>query len=311
METAPCLSASDYLTKSEVEPVSECLPQGSAQWYIPMRRVKALLEDEPDGLNLESIFLCPCNRCERDGGSVEDRSTNFNSHRETRECHLRNDYAAIYALLIYIRRPGLIRIFQKHELKLHGTRYLREDDFLVLRKENLFDFEFLTKKVLRLQYSFLVRILSPYSDITAIPSKELLPIKEDPKPKGVGSFAEVRCFEFQDKEYRSRDFGQASFFRKTKVRRLIPGLRSPDSLARSSSKTWPSQQSKNGTTYKVSQMQPIIHTLCPPWVRIGMEAFSSFFKRRQTCPFMIISGDKATNTILTSFGTRCEVLQMV
>jgi hypothetical protein len=220
--------------KSEVEPVSKCLPQESAQWYIPMRRVKALLKDEPDGLSLESIFLCPCNRCERDGGSVEDRSNNFNSRRVD---ELRNGYAAIYSLLIYIQRPGLIRIFQKHELKLHGTRYLREDDFLILRKENLFDFEFITKKVLRFQYSFLVRILSPYSDITAIPSKELLPIKEDPEPKGVGSFAEVRCFEFQDKEYRSHEFGQASFFRKTKVRRLIPGLRSPDSLARSSSKT--------------------------------------------------------------------------
>jgi hypothetical protein len=233
METAPCLSASDYLLKSEVEPVSECLTQGSAQWYIPMRRMKALLEDEPDGLKLESIFLCPCNRCERDGGLVEVRSTKFTSLRQH---ELRNDYAAIYALLIYIHRPGLIRIFQKYELRLHGTRYLREDDFHVLRKENLFDFEFIKKKVLRLQYSFLVRILRPYSDITAIPLKELLPIKEDSEPKGVGSFAEVRCFEFQDEEYRSCDFGQASFFRKTKVQRLIPGLRSPDSLARSSSK---------------------------------------------------------------------------
>jgi hypothetical protein len=233
MEIAPCLSASHYLEKSEVEPVSECLPQGSAQWYIPMRRMKTLLEDEPDGLKLESIFLCPCNRCERDGGSVEYRSTNFSNRRER---ELRKYYATIYALLIYIHRPGLIQVFQKYELRLHGTRYLREDDFLVLRKENLFDFDLIKRKVLRLQYSFLVRILRPYSDITSIPSKELLPIKEDPEPKGVGSFAEVRCFEFQDEEYRSRNFGQASFLRKTKVQRLIPGLRSPDSLARSSSK---------------------------------------------------------------------------
>jgi hypothetical protein len=233
METPPCLSASEYLTKNEVEPVSECLPPGSASMYIPMRRIKALFEDEPDGLKLESIFLCPCNRCERDGGLVEVRSTNFNS---LREYELRNDYAAIYALLIYIHRPGLVRIFQKYELKLHGTSYLREDDFLILREENIVDFDVIKKRVLRLQYSFLVRTLRPYSDIIAIPSKELLPIKEDPEPRGVGSFAEVRCFEFQDEEYRSQDFRQAGFPGRTKPQRLISGLRSPDSLARSSRK---------------------------------------------------------------------------
>jgi serine/threonine protein kinase len=214
METEPCRLACEYLEKNEVEPVNEYLPSGSAPWYIPMPRIKALFEDEPDGLKLESIFLCPCNRCERDGGLVEDRSTKFNNCKER---ELRNDYAAIYALLIYIHRPGLIQIFQKYELKLSGTSYLREVDFLVLCNENLVDFDVIKRKVLRFQYSFLVRTLRSYSDITAIPSKELLPIEEDREPKGVGSFAEVRCFKFQDEEYRSQDFGQASFFRKTKV----------------------------------------------------------------------------------------------
>jgi hypothetical protein len=214
METPPCISAFQYLTKHEVEPISDYRPSGSAPWYISMRRIKGLFEDEPDGLKLESIFLCHCKPCVRDGGLVEDRSANFN---RLRELELRNEYAALFALLIYIHRPGLIRVFQMHELKLYGTSYLREEDFHVLRNENLLDFEVIIKKILRLQYSFLVRTLKPCSDIIAIPAKELLPIKEDPKPKGEGSFAKVLCFEFQDEEYRSHDFGQVRSFLKTKI----------------------------------------------------------------------------------------------
>jgi hypothetical protein len=222
METQPCLAASDFLAQNEVEPVSECLPRGSASWYIPIQRIRSLFDGESAGPKLETIFLCPCNGCNRDGGSVDDRSTNFSSLRER---ELKNDYAAIYALLIYIHRPGLIRVFQKHELKLYGSNYLREDDFRVLSKEKLVDLGTITKRVLRHQYSFLVRTLRPYSDITAIPPKELLPIKESTNPKGEGSFAEVRCFEFQDEEYRSQDFGQASALLFTmKLQELILAL---------------------------------------------------------------------------------------
>jgi len=248
METAPCLSAFQYLTKHEIEPISEYRPSGSAPWYISMRRIKALFEDEPNGLKLESIFLCPCKQCVRDGGLVEARSANFNSLREH---ELRNEYAATYALLIYILRPGLIRIFQEHELKLHGTSYLRKDDFLVLRNQNLFDFNDLVDKVLRRQYSFLIRTLRSHSDIIAIPSKELLPIKEDSEAKGEGSFAQVRCFEFQDEEYRSQDFGQVGVFLKTRVanaevRNQITRFARKifkDTLAKSALKEWYNLQS--------------------------------------------------------------------
>lgn len=248
METPPCLLALQYLTKHELEPISEYRPSGSAPWYIPMRKIKALFEDELDELKLESLFLCPCKPCVRDGGLVEDRSANFNSLREH---ELRNDYAATYALLVYIFRPGLIRIFQEHELKLHGTSYLRKDDFLVLRNKNLFDFDKLIDKVLSRQYSFLVRTLRSHSDIIAIPSKELLPIKEDSEAKGVGSFAQVCCFEFQNEEYRSQDFGQVSFFLTTKVskakfRAQITRFARKifkDTLARSALKEWYNLQS--------------------------------------------------------------------
>jgi len=205
-EVPPCQVALDYLEQNEVRPMRECYPAGSASFYVPARKIKALFEDEPYGLTTGQLFLCPCPRCTRDGGSIEYRSDCFNERR--RELELRGDYALIYALLISVRRPGLIQMFQKYELKLHGTTYLRDADFDDLRhRETVLDLETVQRKILEQQYSFLVRTLRPASDIIFIPAKELLPIKEDTELKGEGTFAEVRCFEFQHDDYRSQDFG--------------------------------------------------------------------------------------------------------
>jgi hypothetical protein len=159
-------------------------------------------------LTTESLFLCSCAKCISDGGSVEHRFECFNCFNKLKRQELRGEYALIYALLIYIRRPGLIQKFQKYEVKLEGTRYLSDADFDKLRREGITDLGLAQRKMLQYQYSFLVRTLRPASDILSIPAKELLPIKEDIEMKGEGTFAEVRCFEFQNDEYRSRDFGE-------------------------------------------------------------------------------------------------------
>lgn len=201
----PCKVAQRYLQRNEVQPISECAPSGSASFYVPARQIKALFKDKPHGLTTELIFLCPCMECIEDGGSIEYRSDCFNKLRQQ---ELEGEYALIYALLIYILRPGLIQKFQKYEIKLGGTNYLRHADFDNLRREGITDLELVQRKTLQNQYSFLVRTLRPASDIISISAKELLPIEEDAEPKGEGTFAEVRCFEFQDDEYRSRDFGE-------------------------------------------------------------------------------------------------------
>jgi hypothetical protein len=257
----PCSVALDYLEHNEVKPISECLPPGSAPLYIPARKIRALFEDTPHGLALEEMFLCPCNRCERDGGSVDDRLTHFNRLREQ---ELRGDYAFIYALLIYIRRPGLIRKFQKHELKLQGTAYLRDSNFEVLHGENILDLDVVRRKVVEKQYSFLVRTLRPFSDITSISPKELLPINEDPEPKGTGTFAEVRCFEFQDDEYRSQEFGKVGLSRSHKIMSSNVHSILQGSLERSSSRAWRNRQPRNGTICKGFRKKRTIRT---SWLR--------------------------------------------
>ncbi|QDS73385.1 hypothetical protein FKW77_007459 [Venturia effusa] len=224
----PCESAEQYISNNEFKPKSDLMPAKSPHWYIPMSRIDALFGEGPDGMKLEALFLCPCKRCTRDGGPLHERSAHFNEHVEE---EIRKEYAAIYALLIYIHRPALIRTFIRHDLKLLSTRYLQEEDFARLSssKENIAELGSLKTRILREQYSFQVRTLTPFSDIKEIPAKELLPIEEDSIPKGQGSFAEVRCFNFQLEEYRSPSFGQITKFARKIFR---------DGLARASAKEW-------------------------------------------------------------------------
>lgn len=199
----PCLAALSCLEHAEESPVNAYRTPQSPSEYFPLRAIKALFEQEPNGITLEGLFLCSCRTCTRDGGPIDERAAYFNSWRKRQ---LQTDYATIYALLIYLRRPGLIRKFQMHELRLNDSRYLRADDFRTF--QNVEDFKYIKKKILERQYSFHVRVLKPCSDIIVIPEEELLPIKENLVPSGTGSFAEVRCFEFQHTEYRSSEFGK-------------------------------------------------------------------------------------------------------
>ena len=175
----PCQIAKEYLEDSEVQPISECSPPGSASFYIPARKIKGLFQDNVRSLTTESLFLCPCEKCELDGGSVERRSECFNGFNKLKQRELEGEYALIYALLIYVRRPGLIQKFQKYEIQLEGTKYLCDADFDKLRREKILNLDTAQRKILQYQYSFLIRKLRPASDIVSIPAKELLPIKED------------------------------------------------------------------------------------------------------------------------------------
>ncbi|KAL2064449.1 hypothetical protein VTL71DRAFT_4943 [Oculimacula yallundae] len=245
----PCELAKRYLNNNEVLPVSNLMPRPSPLWYIPRSRINALLAEGAAGVTLEALFFCPCRHCERDGGAPSDRSPYYN---ELREEELKSEYATIFALLIHVRRPGLIRLFQRYELKLLETRYLQEEDFRALVKEGIFDFDSLKKMVLREQHSFHVRVLKPSSDVKVISDKELLPIKEDPVAKGEGSFAVVHCFEFQDDEYRSKEFGQITRFARKVFK--IAG-------ARSSAKEWYNLQS----LAKATKHQHLMSALSAYW----------------------------------------------
>lgn len=302
---SPCTIALDYLEHSEVKPISECLPSGSASFYVPARKIRAMFEDRLHGLTAEILFLCPCARCIKDGGAVQYRSDCFNRLRQQ---ELTGEYAHIYALLIYVRRPGLIQKFQKYEIKLEGTKYLSDVDFDNLRDEGISDLDLVQRKTLQNQYSFLVRTIRPASDIVSISAKELLPIKEDAELKGEGTFAEVRCFEFQDDEYRSREFGEVQFpeewtYMISNVYSISQGL-----LAKSSSMACKILQQKNGTIFRGFRKKKTIHTSWWLWEHIGMAATSSSYRKRRNNHFTITSKVQVTDSSPKSSGRRCRAL---
>jgi hypothetical protein len=198
----PCVRARDILRKGRCEPVAKYLPRECPQYYIPSRVIDELFTAEPTGLKLSEIYLCDCYRCEEDGGSQDSRRDKGYNKTE-----LTGEYAIIYAVLIYIHRPGLITRLQQKQQMLVGTRYLQQGDLNFLLDEGINDADYAIRDILYEQYKFLVRTFEPRNDITVIPPYELLPIAEDLEAKGQGSFGEVRCFEFQDEKYRGKGFG--------------------------------------------------------------------------------------------------------
>jgi hypothetical protein len=231
----PCIQALKYFERKAVRPETA---NESERAYVPKHIIKEYFKDENI---LKSIFLCPCFECTSDSGA---------EHDEDREPHwakekLQGDYALIYALLIWIRRPGLIRTFRRHGLRLKDEAtptYLERSSFDVLKKEDLDaeDLDFVVSQILSTQYSFLVRTLEPDKELIKISHRELLPLREDRETKGEGTFAQVRCFEFQFEEYRSKEFGEVSRWKFLSTRLMIYIFRSKDLPAK-----FPRQATKN------------------------------------------------------------------
>ena len=84
-----------------------------------IKKAKDLQKDEDDSHNAA-----------QDEASDRDRKL----LNKLKQQELRGEYALIYALLVSIRRAGLIQKFQKYEIKLEGTRYLCDADFDNLRR---------------------------------------------------------------------------------------------------------------------------------------------------------------------------------
>lgn len=200
---SPCLLALEFLERGSVQTKCQNLPRGSPSYYIPKAIIKTLLGGSLEGLKLRDIFLCDCFNCVRDGRPQAHREDLFVNH----EAELRDRYSIIYATLIYIRRPGLITLFQEKELYLQAPpKYFQDGDFEFLKRAEVHDPDEVKKLVLREQYKFLVRTLEPRDQITDISPLELLPIDESPEPKGRGAFGELWCFTASDQDYLADSF---------------------------------------------------------------------------------------------------------
>jgi hypothetical protein len=202
----PCDLAATRLWGRRIFPKSKLFPPESPKYYFPIGVIQDVLRCPAEGLTLKDIFLCNCSRCSQDVGPDKDETMPV-SFTEEAERELLGKYAAIYALLIHINRPGLIHQFRIKGRYLEGTNFLNEHNLLFL-SDCLEDEDAVVvrDKILDEQYKFLVRKLDARDEITEILAQETLPICEDRGPKGKGSFAEVHCFQFQDDYYRGEGF---------------------------------------------------------------------------------------------------------
>ena len=147
----------------------------------------------------EAIFLCDCPVCRKDAG-VTDANDNRADRFNAKE--LLEKYANIYALLIYLRHPGLIHAFREHECTLQGTRFLGNNDLQFLfTRFDIQEASGIVEEIIQEQYKFLVRKLEPRNEQTRISAEEILPISEDPNRKGEGDFGQVRFFTIQHEDY--------------------------------------------------------------------------------------------------------------
>lgn len=203
-----CDQAQTCLDDKRSYPKSTLLP--SDAFYFSLTSIQEVLNCPGEGLTLRDLFLCSCSKCRRHAGVVGEDDNRIHGFTEAARQELLGPYSKIYALLIFIHRPGLIHRFREEGTVLEGTHFLNEGNLKFLFDEGLLrnaaDSRVVRAAILEHQYKFLVRKLDARDEVTKISAREVLPICEDPKPKGRGSFAEVHGFEVQDDDYRGNEF---------------------------------------------------------------------------------------------------------
>lgn len=189
-------------------PQSTLLPPDS--FYFSLTSIRQVLECPGEGLTLKDLFLCQCFSCRSHAGVKGEDDHRAHSLSEATRQELLGPYAIIYALLIYVRKPGLIHRFREEGIILEGTHFLNEGNLGFLSEPGLLrdarEARVVRTAILDHQYKFLIRKLDARDEVTKISAKEILPICEDLEPKGHGSFAEVHGFKVQDDDYRGNEF---------------------------------------------------------------------------------------------------------
>ncbi|KAK6582789.1 hypothetical protein PZA11_005197 [Diplocarpon coronariae] len=192
-----CEAARDNLLGYESIPQSYHLPRGPIPFFASssierFMNAKSVLDEDSWS---KKVFFCDCSKCRKQAGlpgGVENRSNRWD------QAALLGEFATLFALLIYLRCPGLIHVFRQHRLFL-GPMYL-DGEQLTKCLERCKALEPIQMKnirteILRTQYQFYLRKLGKSSDIAFIDEREILPITEDGNPAGEGSFGEVYSFD--------------------------------------------------------------------------------------------------------------------
>jgi hypothetical protein len=199
MAECSSLHTRSLIRKQRQEPISDNLPHRSPTCYYPRSKILEVFKQDDC---LAKVFHCECETCRRDKGvgHVADNEPYFD------ERELLGKYATIYALLVYLYRPGLIRFFRRKGVFLGGNSFLAESQLEFLRQENVAHADSIISEIFHDQYMFHIRTLEPVTEPLSIDRREVLPIEEDLQSKGHGGFGDVYTFRIQHEEYRGSEF---------------------------------------------------------------------------------------------------------
>ncbi|KAL4904029.1 kinase-like domain-containing protein [Aspergillus multicolor] len=226
--------------RSQNPPATRLVCQSSAMAQIECWLIREKLYDvakDPDGnyfprsailsvFNtddcLRQVYFCTCDICRQDFRI--DSLVNPDNRKQTfyRE-ELLDKYATVYALLICLKRAGLIRFFQKHRKYLNGSDFFTRDSLQFLIDERVRG-QSIIHDILDNQYRFQLRAIDRSREPITLDPLEFLPIRQDTEQKGRGSFGQVYGFEFAYQEYRGEKMQHISRFARKIFQRDTAGL---------------------------------------------------------------------------------------
>ncbi|KAL4812939.1 hypothetical protein BDW67DRAFT_188174 [Aspergillus spinulosporus] len=170
--------------------------------YFPRSRILSVFTTDDC---LSKVYFCDCPLCRQDFRNSENRRQTFDPQE------LLGQYATVYALLICLHRPGLIRYFQKHRKPLSGTYFFTADSLQFLIDEGV-QLLSIIEDILHNQYRFQIRAIDRSREPFKMHPREVLPIRQNRQQAGQGSFGQVYGFEFAYDEYRGQGLRDISRF---------------------------------------------------------------------------------------------------
>ncbi|KAL4745152.1 hypothetical protein BDW72DRAFT_198915 [Aspergillus terricola var. indicus] len=182
--------------------------------YFPRSRILSVFTTDDC---LSKVYFCDCSVCRGDFRNPDNRRQTFDPKE------LLDQYATVYALLICLYRPGLIRYFQKHRKTLSGTHFFTVESLHFLNDEGV-QLRSIIGDIIHNQYRFHIRAIDRSREPITIHPREVLPIRQNTQQTGQGSFGQVYGFEFAYDEYRGQGLRDITRFARKIFHRDTAGL---------------------------------------------------------------------------------------
>ncbi|KAI9893695.1 MAG: hypothetical protein M1814_005911 [Vezdaea aestivalis] len=169
--------------------------------FITRSAIEAILKPPDQGLEiLKQLYCCPCSDCLNHSGGRDEGSRRADWALRDLQQRLSSTFLTLFALLISLRCPGLVRYFLQRHLSLRPS--LGADQIASVLGDcpttcvHPDEIRYCATAIHRDQFKFdaINLIFSIQSFSTTIPAEEVLPIQDDDQHLGNGGFGKVYAF---------------------------------------------------------------------------------------------------------------------